>query len=284
MYSISVLNSTFGNINYTGSNQQTPGIIALPDTKNNIVLVLSSFIGRIYIEGSTVDTSPNSTDWYPIQIGANLNYIQFPYNTTYTIPTTGIFVYNFSGNFTWIRARVDRSYLIPIPTNPYSMGFVEQIWINYDIGSNCNVICDTHTFDCHPPTNQWNNKYTNDPFGDPCYYPQGPQRNPNGPWYNPIGPNESPGYTYGPWQGPYEGMYYGPNCDPCCPTEYTYGQGNSCGPYVGPIQGCGPYNGPVTYFTPNKPQSQRNYDFIRPYGKFNGNPGYYDPAWPPNNC
>jgi hypothetical protein len=194
MYSVNILNSTIGNINVTGPSQMTSGVILLPDSKNTITIVLSNFIGRIYLEGSSVQSSPTSTEWYPIQIGANLAYVQYPFNTTSMVSTTGKFTYNFNGNFIWVRARVDRTYLIPQPTDPYIMGFVLQIWMNYSLTvSNCapssNTCCNCNFNPCRcnwfPTPNQWNDKCTNDPYGDPCYYPEGPQRNPNGPWYNP---------------------------------------------------------------------------------------------------
>jgi hypothetical protein len=263
MYSVNVLNSTIGNINYIGQSQLTAGVSTLPESNNTITISLSNFIGRIYIEGSSVQTQPTNTEWYPITIGGNLNYIQYPYNTTSIVGATGTFSYNFIGNFLWIRARIDRTYLNPQPTDPYILGFVHQIWINYGLvtNTNCDIISNNY---CNLPKfeNQYYNYNHNYNYNDNCYYNENTKQNINGPWYNPIGPNCKPGYTYGPWQG--SGPYYGPNCNPNCPADYNYGQCrefNQC-------------NGNITYYVPN---------YINSYGNYNGNVGYYDPAWPPNN-
>jgi hypothetical protein len=61
--------------------------------------------------------------------------VQYPINpaapTSNNIGDTGTYAYSFSGNFIWVRARVDRSYIVPPPVDPDLVGAVQRIWMNY---------------------------------------------------------------------------------------------------------------------------------------------------------
>lgn len=85
------------------------------------------FTGRIIVEATLV-TDPAEADWFPVQLtsanaGADIdggtadsvsNYAQYPLdpsNPSDAHGDTGTFGWTLRGNFVWIRARVDRSYL-----------------------------------------------------------------------------------------------------------------------------------------------------------------------------
>lgn len=89
---------------------------------------LVDFTGRIIVEATLV-TDPAETDWFPVQLtsanaGADIDggtadnassYAQYPLDPTAPTGThgdTGTFGWTLRGNFVWIRARVDRSYLV----------------------------------------------------------------------------------------------------------------------------------------------------------------------------
>jgi hypothetical protein len=133
MFSVLLLNSTAGSINVTGTAQQVAGYSNNINGSNQVNVILTNFIGRIYIEGSLA-TNPASNDWFPINVGANLSYLQYPSNfSTPVVGITGVFTYNFNGSFNWVRARVDRTYLIPQVIDPNSVGFVDIVALNFNV-------------------------------------------------------------------------------------------------------------------------------------------------------
>jgi hypothetical protein len=134
MFSITLLDSTTTEINVTGTQQRGAGYSNAIGCNHTVSIAVANFIGRIYIEGS-LETWPTDTDWFPIQLIGEIPYLQFPQNQN--APTgdgggdTDVVAYSFSGNYIWIRARVDRTYLVPPPTDPTLVGAVRYILLNY---------------------------------------------------------------------------------------------------------------------------------------------------------
>lgn len=76
---------------------------------------LSNFIGNIGIQGSLA-VDPQETDWFTVRLGGSS---EFTVDTTgkistillnalaYTTPTSGAFSYNFTGNYVWVRVRIN---------------------------------------------------------------------------------------------------------------------------------------------------------------------------------
>jgi len=134
MYSIILLNTTAGLINVTGVQQKGAGYNNSVGNSHTVSVTLNDFTGRVWIEGSLAAT-PQDGDWFPIPVGNGVPYLQFPINpaapTSHHVGDSGTYVYSFSGNFIWVRARVDRSYMIPPPIDPDLVGSVLRIWLNY---------------------------------------------------------------------------------------------------------------------------------------------------------
>lgn len=145
MISVTLLGTTYDQINVIGPKQPGAGYNNTVGNNHTVSINLDNFTGRIYIQGSLA-TDPNpDTDWFNIPIGNGTVYVQFPldpalptgYNPQLGYPNlgangdTGIFAYSFSGNYVWVRAVVDRTYLTPPPTDPYFVGNVSQILLNY---------------------------------------------------------------------------------------------------------------------------------------------------------
>lgn len=75
---------------------------------------IANFIGAISIQGSLV-LDPQETDWFTVRLG---NSNEFAIDTTgkvstltlnsieYSESTSGSFVYNFVGNYVWVRVRI----------------------------------------------------------------------------------------------------------------------------------------------------------------------------------
>lgn len=149
MISVTLLGTTVDQINVIGIKQPGAGYNNTVGNNHTVSINLDNFTGRIYIQGSLA-SNPTEQDWFNIPIGNGTPYVQFPLDPA--LPTgynpdlnqwplngspnssngdTGIYAYNFSGNYVWVRAVVDRKYLVPPPTDPYFVGSVSQILLNY---------------------------------------------------------------------------------------------------------------------------------------------------------
>ena len=133
MYSVILLNTTVGFINCVGVPQKAAGYTNSIGNSHTVSIGLQNFVGRIYIEASLA-SNPGPNDWFAISFGP-YPYLQFPIDislpTSHLTGDSGTYAYNFSGNYVWVRARVDRGYLVPVPADPYLVGCVSQIILNY---------------------------------------------------------------------------------------------------------------------------------------------------------
>jgi hypothetical protein len=124
-----LLNGDASQLNQTGTAQRAAGYYstAVNGGWHTISADLVDFTGRIVIEATLV-TEPVEADWFPVQLtsanaGADIDggtadnassyaqYPQDPANPTGAHGDTGTFGWTLRGNFVWIRARTDRSYL-----------------------------------------------------------------------------------------------------------------------------------------------------------------------------
>jgi len=134
MFSVTLLGSTTTQINVVGIQQKGAGYSNSIGCNHTVSISVVNFIGRIYIQGSLA-SQPGPTDWFSIPLVGDTPFVQFPQNPA--APTgsgngdTGVVAFSFSGNYIWLRAIVDRTYLIPPPTDPYLVGAVRYILLNY---------------------------------------------------------------------------------------------------------------------------------------------------------
>ena len=133
MISVTLLTTTTDQLNVTGLKQRGAGYNNTVGNNHTVSISLSNFTGRIYIQGSLA-RDPGPLDWFNIPIGTTAAYVQYPLDPA--LPTgstgdTGNYAYSFSGNYVWVRAKVDRTYLVPPPTDSYFVGEVLQILLNY---------------------------------------------------------------------------------------------------------------------------------------------------------
>lgn len=125
-----LLNGDAAQLNQTGSAQRAAGYYstAVNGGWHTISADLVDFTGRIIIEATLV-ADPAEADWFEVQLtsanaGGDIdggtadtasNYAQYPQdpnNPTGAHGDTGTVGWTLRGNFVWIRARVDRSYLV----------------------------------------------------------------------------------------------------------------------------------------------------------------------------
>ena len=134
MFSVTLLNSTTTQINVVGIQQKGAGYSNSIGCNHTVSISVINFIGRVYIQGSLA-SQPGPLDWFSIPLVGDIPFVQFPQNPA--APTgsgngdTGVVAFSFSGNYIWLRAVVDRSYLIPPPTDPALVGAVRYILLNY---------------------------------------------------------------------------------------------------------------------------------------------------------
>lgn len=131
--SIILLPNTGVEINVTGQAIKAAGYYGSGMNIHTVAVYLQDFRGRLFIDG-TLASNPVEDDWFPVTIGGYQDFVDYP--NTYTpnppaLPTgiTAIDSFSFDGNFVFLRARVDRTYLPNYQTTNY--GAIQKILINY---------------------------------------------------------------------------------------------------------------------------------------------------------
>ena len=111
--SVLVQGSTASNMNLTTTKVEGDSYYGYSDGMHTIAIQYAAFKGRVTVE-ATLSLTPADADYFPIQIpgGQSVNsggFKTFP--TTGTDGFTGTEAYNINGNFTYLRVKMDRSYL-----------------------------------------------------------------------------------------------------------------------------------------------------------------------------
>jgi hypothetical protein len=143
MESLVLLGTTSGKVNVTGLKQKGAGYTNFLGGSHTVAVTLNNFTGRILIE-ATLAADPAEEDWFPVYLQNGLPYVQFP--QILFAPTgllggdTGTQAYTFVGNYVWVRAKVNRDYLTPVPIDDTTVGSVAEILLNFGaLGTAANV-------------------------------------------------------------------------------------------------------------------------------------------------
>ena len=123
-------------INLVGDQVRGAGWYGHTTGLHTVAIRVSNFQGRIVVQ-ATIATEPGDADWYSV-LPDSAPYIQYPHNG-YIIPCgqsgeTSLIGFNFTSNAVWLRASVERSYLIPnldTPCQISNYGTVNYILVNY---------------------------------------------------------------------------------------------------------------------------------------------------------
>ena len=100
--------------NVTGPSVPGDGYYNRSDGIHTVQWSITNFIGKIKFQAA-LHNDPTDEDWFDIPLGSLLDYTvdttgkvstSTVNSITYTESTTGSFVYNFIGNYIWIRVNV----------------------------------------------------------------------------------------------------------------------------------------------------------------------------------
>lgn len=134
MDSVVLLPTTGSQINVVGEKQKGAGYSNWSGTSHTVSMSVTNFVGRIYLEASLA-SDPGPTDWFGITFNGTLTYAEFPlnpYRPTGQIQGDSVTTsFEFVGNYVWIRAKLDRTYLNPQPIDTSTVGSVDQVLMNY---------------------------------------------------------------------------------------------------------------------------------------------------------
>lgn len=134
--SIVILGDTFIELNVTGDAIRADAWFGLKDGLHTVTFHLEDFTGRIYIEAS-LESDPQENDWFPVHLNGGNAYMEYPLDSlapTGIAGDTFVDAFTFQGNFLYVRGRVDRSYIVPVPTTDVEkalLGSVRKILLNH---------------------------------------------------------------------------------------------------------------------------------------------------------
>lgn len=106
--------------NWTADAVRGVGYYGISGGLSTIAIYTNNLTGRIYIDATLVD-EPDDDDWFVVPLAADEDYLEFDAETEVTS-------INVTGNFLFMRARLDRSYVI---NPPMDVGNVRKILLNY---------------------------------------------------------------------------------------------------------------------------------------------------------
>lgn len=134
--SIILLNDTGNELEVTGDKVPADGYYGSSDGLHTITIHLSNFTGRVYLE-ATLAADPKEEDWFYINLSGGKPYVQYPLsqlNPTGIHGDTGVDAYTFVGNFVYLRARIDKTYIVPAPSSDSEkalLGSITKILLNH---------------------------------------------------------------------------------------------------------------------------------------------------------
>lgn len=120
-----LLSNTTGQVSVIGEKVRADGWYGSRDGLHTIQINTSNFRGRIGIQASLAE-NPLEDDWFSINLSGKNDYL------VYDCEDSSTKAYNFTGNFVWLRALVDRNNLgyDPTPDQLSRLGNVTRIILN----------------------------------------------------------------------------------------------------------------------------------------------------------
>lgn len=111
--SVIIMSNTTDNYDVLGEQFRTDSWYGYTDGFQTISITYQHFYGDFHLQG-TLSTSPGDGDWFDVKISdadATIPYLEFN-------GESGIKGINFRGNFTFVRASMERSSRLDLEPNP----------------------------------------------------------------------------------------------------------------------------------------------------------------------
>lgn len=122
-------------LSYVGDKVKADGYYGKSDGVHTVSATLTNFQGRIHLEG-TLALDPTDSDWFPIYLTSGNSFREYPVTSvpsgSNALGDTTTEAWTFRANLVWLRARVDRTALVPTPAQYESSlhGTVDKILLN----------------------------------------------------------------------------------------------------------------------------------------------------------
>lgn len=129
--SIRLLDNTMQQVNVTGPTIKAAGYYGSGKNLHTVAVTAHDFSGRLYIY-ATLASDPKDDDWFPINLNGYLAYYEFAYDESKPVGERGVTsteMFTFDGNFVYLRAVIDRTYLQDYAT--FNYGSISRILLNY---------------------------------------------------------------------------------------------------------------------------------------------------------
>ena len=107
-------------LDQTGLAVRADGYYGYAGGMHTVGFSLKNFIGRVFVD-ATLSDNPQETDWFPISLDGASDFMEFD------LPTTRVETFNVIGNFVYLRARIERSYLGKLVT---TLGTCERVTLS----------------------------------------------------------------------------------------------------------------------------------------------------------
>ena len=132
--SVTIMSSSGTAMNKYSTEAKADSYYGYADGIHTIQVVYANFVGRLHLQ-ATLSLKPTATDWFDIVVSAasglyagstawnDAGYIQFNADK----PATNSNAYTIKGNFTFVRAYMDRTYISDGTTYDASYGQINQI-------------------------------------------------------------------------------------------------------------------------------------------------------------
>lgn len=119
MASSTIILTNQNELNYTGPAVKGDGYYGFADGLHTASFHVNNFTGRIWLQATLVE-EPTEDDWFEIQLTVATPYFQYDGESDCRGAT-------FTGNFVYVRAVVDRSYLVSTEYDPNIHGVLDKI-------------------------------------------------------------------------------------------------------------------------------------------------------------
>ena len=119
MASSTVILTNKAEMSYTGDKARGDGFYGYSNGLHTVSFHVNDFTGRIRLQATLLDT-PTEADWFNIALATATEYLQIDSSSV----TQGA---TFTGNFVYIRAKIDRTYLVDQTYDTTNHGVVNKI-------------------------------------------------------------------------------------------------------------------------------------------------------------